>query len=77
MIELARARGIEVIERAILPEELGRASEVFITGTAAEVTPVGGIDDHTYTPGTLTHTLMKAYEQAVGKRTQPAGASAA
>jgi branched-chain amino acid aminotransferase len=77
VIDLARARGIEVIERAILPEELGRASEVFITGTAAEVTPVGRIDDHTYTPGTLTHTLMKAYEQAVGKRTQPAGASAA
>ena len=43
MIELARKRGIKVIERAIMPDELAKTDEVFLTGTAAEVTPVGEI----------------------------------
>ena len=41
VIELARRRGVEVVERRIMPEELAGFSECFITGTAAEVTPVG------------------------------------
>ena len=51
VIDLARARGIEVVERAILPDELAEAREVFLTGTAAEVTPVGEIDHYRFTPG--------------------------
>ena len=40
---LAKARGIKVVERAIMPEELAKADEMFLTGSAAEVTPVGEI----------------------------------
>lgn len=65
VIGLARARGIEVIERAIFPDELSKASEVFLTGTAAEVTPVGMIGDLTYTPGKVCETLMKDYTALV------------
>ncbi len=67
VIDLARQRGLEVIERAIRPEELSDFSEVFLTGTAAEVTPVGRIDDLTYTPGEITRTLMTDYEALVRK----------
>ena len=48
VIELAQARGIEVIERHIRPEELTGAQEMFVTGTAAEITPVRAIDELTY-----------------------------
>ncbi|HET8726109.1 MAG TPA: branched-chain amino acid aminotransferase [Alphaproteobacteria bacterium] len=65
VIDLARARNIEVVERAILPAELAQAAEVFLTGTAAEVTPVGSIDAHTFTPGRITETLMDAYAEEV------------
>lgn len=65
VIELARKRGIEVVERAIWPEELKSAQEVFLTGTAAEVTPVGRIDDLTFTPGQMTHALLADYEALV------------
>jgi branched-chain amino acid aminotransferase len=67
VIELAKARGIEVIERAIMPEELADTKEVFLTGTAAEVTPVGEIDTHKYIPGDVCKTLMEDYDRAVGK----------
>lgn len=67
VIDLARSRDIEVIERVIMPQELANATQVFLTGTAAEVTPVGKIDEHTYTVGDLTKTLMADYDKAVGK----------
>jgi len=67
VIELAKARGIEVIERAIMPEELAAATEIFLTGTAAEVTPIGEIDGRAYTVGDITKQLMKDYDKAVGK----------
>ncbi len=57
-IELARAREIPVIERHIMPEELPRAQEIFVTGTAAEITPVRAIDEHTYPVGPITRALM-------------------
>ncbi len=77
VIELATARGIEIVERTIMPDELAQASEVFLTGTAAEVTPVGRIDDHTYTPGRITQTLLEDYEILVGKAEAGKKASAA
>jgi len=67
VMELAKKRGYEVIERAILPDELNGAREVFLTGTAAEVTPVGEIDGHAYTVGEITKALMEDYEKEVGK----------
>ncbi len=74
VIALAKARGIEVIERAIFPDELKKATEIFLTGSAAEVTPVGQIDDMTFTPGQITHWLIEDYEKAVGKKTESAAA---
>jgi len=65
VIRLARAQGIEVIERRIRPEELSTFSECFVTGSAAEVTPVGEIGDHRYTPGDLTWRLVEAYSALV------------
>ncbi|MGU3496602.1 branched-chain amino acid aminotransferase [Xanthobacteraceae bacterium A53D] len=61
VIDLAKRHGLEVVERHIKPEELSGFSECFITGTAAEVTPVGQIADWTFTPSGITHQLMDAY----------------
>jgi branched-chain amino acid aminotransferase len=65
VIELARIRGFEVAERRILPDELPTFNECFITGTAAEVTPVSEIGPHRYQPGNMTKVLMEDYEAAV------------
>src|SRR3954471_2689895 len=65
VMDLARRRGLNVIERAIWPEELARATEVFLAGTAAEVTAVREIGPHRFTPGRITETLMKAYDHLV------------
>jgi branched-chain amino acid aminotransferase len=72
-IALARRRNIEVIERRILPAELTSFSECFITGTAAEVTPVAEIADWKFTPGRITHQLMDDYTAEV----KPKGKAAA
>ncbi|TWA74647.1 branched chain amino acid aminotransferase [Azospirillum brasilense] len=65
VIDLAKARGIEVIERHIQPDELANTREVFLTGTAAEVTPVGQIGEHRFTPGRVCETLVKDYDALV------------
>ena len=65
VIGLAKARGIEVIERAILPEELSGFEQCFVTGTAAEVTPVSEIAGNTYQVGDIIKTLMQDYDAAV------------
>ena len=65
MIRLARHKQITVIERQIDPNELTRATEVFLTGTAAEVTAVREIGPHRFTPGMITETLMKDYDRLV------------
>jgi branched-chain amino acid aminotransferase len=72
VIDLARKRGIKVTERAIMPEELAKADEVFITGTAAEVTPVGEIGPHNYQVGPLARQMMADYAATV--RGQPLAA---
>lgn len=61
VIGLAKKRGYEVVERVIMPDELGSFSECFITGTAAEVTPVSAIADHVYKPGEISETLLSDY----------------
>lgn len=65
VIDLAREGGIEVIERQIKPEELKNAQEVFLTGTAAEVTPIGQIGEQKFTVGPVTKKLMDAYSARV------------
>ncbi|MFO1055831.1 MAG: branched-chain amino acid aminotransferase [Dongiaceae bacterium] len=74
VIELARRRGIKVVERAIMPDELGRTDEVFITGTAAEVTPVGELGPHKFAVGPVTRQMMQDYDEIVRR---PPVASAA
>jgi branched-chain amino acid aminotransferase len=54
-----------VVERTIMPEELAHAQEVFLAGTAAEVTPVRQIADRHFTPGKITETLLQDYEALV------------
>ena len=65
VIEMAQAKGIEVVIRDILPEELSGFSECFLTGSAAEVTPVSEIGDYRFTPGELSLTLMDDYGKLV------------
>lgn len=67
VMELARAAGITVVERHIKPEELDTASEVFLTGTAAEITPVSEIAGKTYAIGPVTRKLMEIYAAEVRK----------
>ncbi|MDZ4686865.1 MAG: branched-chain amino acid aminotransferase [Planctomycetaceae bacterium] len=62
VMDLARQRNIEIIERAIFPEELHRAQEVFLTGTAVEVIPVGVIDQLKFTVGPITQQLQADYQ---------------
>ena len=71
-IDLARRRGIEVIERRIMPEELPGFTECFITGTAAEVTPVSQIADQAYTPGAITRMLVEDYTAEVNPKAKAA-----
>ena len=80
VIALAHEMGCTVHERAIMPEELAQSDEVFITGTAVEVTPVREIDQHTFQVGEITRNLLTAYDDLVQRpddRTARASASAA
>ena len=72
VIELARRRGISVIERRMMPAELPNFTECFITGTAAEVTPVGEIGPYKYTPSPLTAALIDDYGREVQKKSRAA-----
>ncbi len=65
VIELAKKRGIKVVERAIFPEEMAKATECFLTGTAAEVTPVREIGPYAFTPGDISQRLIADYEALV------------
>jgi len=67
VMSLAKRRQYKVVERVIMPEELAQAQEVFLVGTAAEVTPVRQIAQHHYTPGEVTRTLLADFEALVRK----------
>jgi branched-chain amino acid aminotransferase len=73
VIGLAKQRGIQVVDKAIMPEEFTGFTECFITGTAAEVMPVASIGEYTFMPGEITRTLMDDYAALV----RPAKAVAA
>ena len=64
-IDLAKRRGIEVIERAIMPEEMEGFEQCFLTGTAAEVTPVSEIGPYKFTVGKIAENLMNNYSAEV------------
>jgi branched-chain amino acid aminotransferase len=76
---LAKTRGIKVVERTIKPEELAKADEVFLTGSAAEVTPVGEIigpvGHYRFTPGTICRLMWEDYDRAVGKQVATSAAA--
>ena len=57
--------GIEVIERHIMPDELESFEQCWLTGTAAEVTPVGEIGPYNFEVGALVQDIAKSYEQVV------------
>lgn len=65
VIALARLHQIPVVERHIKPEELSDFSECFLTGSAAEVTPVSEIGAYRFTPGEISRTLMTDYSTDV------------
>lgn len=67
VMSLARRNQMKVVERHIEPVELTRATEVFLAGTAAEVTAVREIGPHRFTPGKITETLMRGYDDLVLK----------
>jgi branched-chain amino acid aminotransferase len=65
VMSIARRHQMTVVERPIELDEISQATEVFLAGTAAEVTAVREIAAHSYTPGRITETLMKDYEALV------------
>lgn len=65
LIDLARRNGLKVIERHIKPEELSNFDECFLTGTAAEVTPVSEIGEYRFKPGRVCSMLIDAYSAEV------------
>ncbi len=65
VIELAKKRGIEVIERHILPQELKTAQEAFLTGTAAELTPIGSVEHYSFQIGKVTNQLLDDFHKLV------------
>ncbi len=67
-IDLAKKRGIEVIERAIMPEELSSFEQAFITGTAVEVTPLSEIGSFKFEVGEICKTMVKDYTNLVNGR---------
>ena len=72
VIELAKRRGFEVIERRIMPDELESFNECFITGSAAEVTPVSEIGPYRFQPGNMTKVLMEDYSAEVQPKAKAA-----
>ena len=67
VIDLAKSKNIKIHERKISPDELSNFKGCFITGTAAEITPVGNIADYNFEVCDLIKNLSSCYEKLVGK----------
>ena len=65
VIEIAKNEGINVIERDIYPDEISKAEEIFLTGSAVEVTPVGKIDNQNFKVGNITTKISSLYMKEV------------
>jgi branched-chain amino acid aminotransferase len=72
---LAKRRGYEIVERAIMPEEMATFEQCFLTGTAAEVTPVGEVGPYRFKVGDIVRNLMEDYAALVQPRALPMAAS--
>jgi branched-chain amino acid aminotransferase len=72
VIDLAKRRGWDVVERRIMPDELSTFNECFICGTGAEVTPVSEIGPYTFQPGNMSRTLVEDYAAEVQPRVKAA-----
>jgi branched-chain amino acid aminotransferase len=77
VIDLAKRRGYEIVERAIMPEEMAGFEQCFLTGTAAEVTPVSEVGPYKFTVGEIAKTLMEDYSAEVQPKVRPAKRQAA
>ena len=69
VIKIAKSKGIEVIERKIKPEEMKEFVGCFLTGTAAEVTPVSQISEYKFKVCELIKDLNESYQSLVRKKT--------
>jgi branched-chain amino acid aminotransferase len=67
VMDIARSKGIEVIERAIMPDEMEGFEQAFLTGTAAEVSPLSEIGPYKFEVGDITLDLMRSYDAEVRK----------
>nr|WP_319947533.1 branched-chain amino acid aminotransferase [uncultured Shimia sp.] len=65
IIQMLKEKGVTVHERHIMPEEMQGFEQCWLTGTAAEVTPVGQIGDYTFEVGALTRDVAESYERLV------------
>lgn len=65
VMEMARKRQMTVIERAMQPEDMAKATECFLTGTAAEITPVRQIGEYGFKPGQVCKALLEEFGTAV------------
>ena len=68
VIKIAKSKGIKVIERKIKPEEMKKFVGCFLTGTAAEVTPVSQIKDYNFKVSSIISDLNDAYQNLVRKK---------
>ncbi len=68
VIGLAKKRGIEIVERHIQLDELSGFEQCFLTGSAAEVTPVSEAGPYRFTPGQISKALMEDYSDLAQKK---------
>jgi len=68
VIDIAKSKGIKVIERKIKPEEMKNFTGCFLTGTAAEITPVSKIDKYNFTVCNVIKDLSESYHALVRKK---------
>jgi len=68
IIEIAKSKNIKIVERKIKPEELSKFVGCFLTGTAAEVTPVSQIDNHKFAVCNLIKDLSESYQALVRRK---------
>jgi branched-chain amino acid aminotransferase len=68
VMDLARRRGIEVFEREIWPDELESFEQMFLAGTAVEVTPVQSVGPWKFEVGDISRQLAKDYDELVNGR---------
>jgi len=69
IIEIAKSKNIKIIERKIKPDELSKFVGCFLTGTAAEVTPVSQIDNYKFVVCNFIKDLSESYQALVRKKT--------